>query len=188
MRPAWPYILGIVGGLIVHVGADAYLYAAVAESASSTVSAVIASGFGIGALLVGIGWMGLFKQRQAGIGPILGSFVITLAVVYVRFGSPENVDVAAVLLLLSFVLFGLGHAVTRGISGTRIFGAIAAIAGTIQIIAISAHWKVDRGVAQILDFASVGSLALLGLSLAVTLPGLRRAPITAEQHIDGRLD
>ena len=177
-RPAWPYVLGAVGGVILAIGACAFLYAAFAEPTTSTAADVVSFGFGTGGLVVGIGWIGVFKQRQAGIGPILGSFVITLAVIYARVGADkENLDLVAVLVLLSFVLFGLGHAVTRGIGGARVLGGIAATGAMFQIMAVSAHWKIDKGIMQFVDIVSVGSLALLGLVLVIAMPALRRAPI-----------
>jgi len=176
-RPAWPYILGSVGGVIFAIGACAFLYATFAERAPDTAFEIVTFGSSIGALLVGIGWVGLFKQRQAGIGPILGSFVVTLAILYARYGDTDNFDLVGMLVVVSLVLFGLGHAVTRGIGGARILGAIAALIGTFQIIVVSAHWNIGIDGVKLVLVAIVGSLGLLGLVLALALPALRRAPI-----------
>src|SRR5438094_7636719 len=110
-RPIWPYALGAIGGVVFAIGALAMTYAALASSPSTNASEAAIGGIGIGGALLGVGWLGVFKQKQCGFGVIASSFVVPLAFLYVYLHRDDWDELRAfgMLVVLALALFAMAH-------------------------------------------------------------------------------
>jgi hypothetical protein len=81
------------------------------------------------------------------------------------------------MIVLAFMCFGLGHAVTKGLGGTRVFAGIAAASCAFETTAITAKWNLGHDAGMVLGAITIGSLIFTGLGLLLVLPGLRKQPI-----------
>jgi hypothetical protein len=130
-----------------------------------------------GAIALGIGWCGIFQQRQAGFGVIAGSFAIPLASLILYAGNPRDLYAAGgMILLVALAGFALAHAFVKNMPVTRIIALIAVAAFMIQIIANTAHVKLGADLDKLLFMGGMAMLVVLGIALAVRIPTLRDEP------------
>jgi hypothetical protein len=170
----------MIGGVAVAIGAFALLYAVLADEPGRTSLVLAASGLGIGALLLGIGWIGALKYGHGGVGAIGGSLFVPLAFLYAYFHR-DDFHVNAMLLALAFGAFTYGHALGKAPKATRVIAAIASGALTVQILALVANSHLPKNVDSFLGIVSLGGIAMVGVTLAILVPDLRGQPVDPDR-------
>jgi hypothetical protein len=172
--PAWPYHLAAFGGGVFGVGALLMVFVLAGQgrsAAAGLLSLLLMAG---GSALLAVGWIGTLKHGHGGNGAILGSLAIPAAIVFL-YANRNNwamVETRATVLAASLGAFALGHVFARTATVTRIAAAIA-LAGVVIAFANNDGGAGD-GTRAVLAVISFGSLAVVGLSISLTVPGLRR--------------
>lgn len=174
-RPRWPYTLGAIGALAFGGGAAGLLFLIGSGAGTEGMLKVAAMAFVLGSATLGIGWIGIFQQRQAGFGVIAGSFAIPIAALVLKASSPGDIYAAAgMIMLVALAFFALAHAFVKAMPFTRFIAVVAAIAFIIEIVSTTAKASLGQDIHKVLAVIGLGGLAVLGISLAVHLPDLRR--------------
>ena len=180
-RPRWPYTVGSLGALVFALGAFALLFMFGAEMGSEGKLKVAAGAFVLGSATLGVGWIGIFQQRQAGIGVIAGSFAMPLATLVIRASDPADIfSAVGMILLVAAAFFALAHAFVKNMPFTRLIAAVSALAWIVAIVTTVAKVQLGRDLDKLLLIGGLGGLGMLGIALAVNLPELRREPVDDE--------
>jgi hypothetical protein len=179
-RPIWPYYIGAWSAGLFGV-ATAYL--AYMITGKPTASGMMLAGYAyaIGATGLGVGWLGMVKQHNATFAPVAGSFAIPIAIAILKVSKPDDVMFAGgMIVLVAMAFFAIAHVFVQHLPLTRFVAVPGALVLLYEVIANTAHWKIDRDTDKLLMIVSLGSLTLIGFSLAFTLPGLRKRNVENE--------
>ncbi len=177
-RPAWPYVLSVLGGLTFGLGCAVLLYVTLANSESAAAGKVAIWATLIGATVLAVGWLGVFLQKQCGIGMLLGSLAVPLGFLYVYSNrdSWAGMNANAMIVLVAFAACALGHVFATGLVGVRVAAGVSLLGVAIAIIVLQQHVHVSKEVTMLIMTLVFGGLAAMGIAIAVQVPGLHRQP------------
>ena len=127
-----------------------------------------------GAAALGVCWVGTFKQAHAGFGAVGGSFLVPIAIIYVYTHRNEwdSMQAHGTLLLLAFACFAAGHCFVRCLLWARWIAGAATVVFVFQLVAVGAKWHLGASNQKTLLLLQLGSLAGLGVALALAITKL----------------
>jgi len=119
--------------------------------------------------------------------PFIGSaaVVVSLAVAYRNTSSVAEFRVAIVLVEYALAAFALGHVFAKDLKAVRVTAFVAAVSASVAAIADSAHS--DAGSIALIDLM-LTSFVVMGVALAITMPGLRHRAPDVSEGVDGKVN
>lgn len=171
----WPHVLLRIGGALIALGALLLGYVTLAlPEPDPVVGLTIVLGFGLGGLVMTVGWGGLLARGTAGFAPVLGSlllagaFITTSLLPATELWALELAGWIAPLGLVAFAAthyFALGEPPLERLALAR-FGAVLALIGLGgQLFATSRAIELPEAVLVI--SAAIGYAGLVALALGL---------------------
>jgi hypothetical protein len=175
-RPKWAYAIGTIGGVLFGLGALLMVFQLTSKQPSASMVPLWL--LGGGALLLGVCWVGTFKQGHAGFGAIGGSLLVPIVFAYIYSHRTDygTLRAHATMLLLAFSGFAAGHVFVRCVLWARWLAVAATVVFVFQLIAHAAKWHLDRSSMKALVVVSFAALTSLGGALAIAIPKLYTQP------------
>ncbi len=157
--PRWAYPVGALGGGVMGAGVLLMTVCIWSNGPGLSMALVVTGG---GAALLGLAELAFPRLAVAGITSLLVPVVLLVA----RAKQHDLYgQVSATLVCLTLTLFAFGHAISGGLQYTRLFAAAAFVGLVIMLVSAAT----DTALSGKLDVATFACLALVGLSLPLTL-------------------
>ena len=184
---SWPRMLGALGGVALGLGAAVLLIGALSPSFLSKGTLWFAGlALASGGVALGLAWLGFLLEGRAGFAVIGASFALPVGfVIAVLLPSgtavtgPAMFKAKAMIAVAGMALCALGHifALAEGAFARLRAARLGAVLATVgiggELIGLARNLELPELVRYALGIAGFGGLVVLGLALAVGLPGLR---------------
>lgn len=173
-RPRWPYNLGAIAGPLFGLGLLLFLTAAyVPEGSAATVGLLGFLAATLGAVLLGLAWLGVMRNGHGGLGPLAGSFAFPLAVAH-AYLERDTYDMRTTMALIvgSLAAFAWGHVAAPCDALLRGLAAVSALLWSLVFVAVLTQWDPANAVHVLCLIA----LALTSVCLVISFLQLRHAP------------